>query len=254
MKEISLMYLLQLAWKRIWALLIALVFFAGVAFSYCKFIAVPQYTASAAVLVTNGAILTGTYTSNGSASDSVQSTDITASLNLVNTIVDILKTYDIYEELANELGGDYTANGLRSMATVAHRANDTLFVDVSFKSASASEAIRISNTFAEISCDYITKFIPYSNALVASTATSSTQVFPRTAVTTAMAGVIGAVVAFAVVLIVDLSDKAIRGEQDFIASFDVPLLGVVPDFEDDSLINSYGKKRRYYGGYKTKGY
>lgn len=259
MKEISIMYLMQLAWKRIWALAIALIFFAGVALAYCELIAVPQYTATASVIVTNGAIITGKYETDYDSEDTldskgVQSTDITASLNLVKTIVDILKTNDIYIKLAESLDNKYSSSQLKSMATVAHRENGTLFVDVSFKTTSSSESVLISNTFVELSCDYITEYIPNSYARVASTASGASQVFPKTLTTTVMAGLIGVIVAFSIVLIIDLSDKAIRGEQDFVASFDIPLIGIVPDFEDDSIINSYGKKRRYYGGYKTKSY
>ena len=67
--------------------------FAAGAFGYCKFLATPEYTATASVLVTNGGIMVQEST-NGQ--DTISTTDITASINLVDTVTDILETSDIY--------------------------------------------------------------------------------------------------------------------------------------------------------------
>lgn len=246
MNDISLMYLLQLAWRRIWALAIALIFFATCAFCFCKFLATPAYTATASVLVTNGGTITNE--SAATSSESVNGTDITASLNLANTIVDILKTSDIYKQLADKMTTDYTYQDLLGKATVTRRNEDTLFVDIRFRAATGKEAILLANTFVSIAPDYITKYIPYSNAMTASTADKAEKVYPRTAFTTAVAGFVGAVLAFVIVLIIDSFDQAIKGEEDFTDNYDIPLLGTVPDFENTAVMG-YNAKGGYHNGY-----
>lgn len=245
MNDISLMYLLQLAWRRIWALVIALVFFATCAFCFCKFLATPSYMATASVLVTNGGTITNEI---ATASESVNGTDITASLSLANTIVDILKTSDIYKQLAGKINVDYTYQELINKVSVTRRNENTLFVDIKFKASTENEAILLANTFASLAPEYITKYIPYSNAMTASTADKADKVYPRTAVTTAVAGLVGAALAFVVVLIIDSFDQAIKGEEDFTSNYDIPLLGSVPDFENTAVMG-YSTKGGYHNGY-----
>lgn len=63
MNNISLISLLKLALKHIYALLLAGVIFAAAAFSYCKFMAVPKYSATGSILVTNGSIINNSQSS-----------------------------------------------------------------------------------------------------------------------------------------------------------------------------------------------
>lgn len=252
MNEITIMYLLKLAWRRIWALILAMVIFAGAAFAYCELLATPKYTATASVLVTNGSITTTNSIQNGveAESNSVKTTDISASLYLADTIIDILTTSDIFKQLSTSMGDKYTYDQLRSMATVSRKGDDTLFVNVSFSASTADEAIMLANAFVKLAPDYITKYIPYSNAMVAATADSAAEVYPRTLITTAVAGMLGAVLAFAGVFIIDSMDHALNGEEDFVSRYDIPLLGSVPDFEN-TVMNSSGNYNYKKGGYRS---
>ena len=256
MKEISIMYFLRLAWKRIWALIIAAVFCASVAFCFCEFIANPAFQSTSSILVTNGAIVSTAnditnQTNTMGEDDTVKSTDITASLSLANTITDILKTSEIYKRLASELGGKYTFNTLKGMTTIARRNTDTLIIDVTIKSSvSGEEAQRITNAFSGLACDYIKEFIPYSYVKLADTAYASTQVYPRTLITVFIAGVIGAAGAFLIAFLIDSQDQTINGESEFVETYEIPLIGTVPDFENTITTGgSYNIKRGYKRGY-----
>lgn len=252
MGDISLMYFLQLAWKRLWALLLAMVVFAAGAFCYCKFLATPRYTATSSILVTNGAIVTQ-YETDSQRSDSVSGTDISASLSLANTVVDILETPDIYVDLAKTLNDKYSYDELTSLIKVARRDNNTLFIDITATSTDGEETKMIANKFAEASCVYVTKYIPYAKANTASTALSFSLVYPKTTTTTAIAGLLGIVVAFVAVFIADSLNQSIRGEDDFVSRYKIPLLGSVPDFGNDELSGKYYKKNRYYSRRKSYG-
>lgn len=227
MKEFTLMYLVNLALRRIWTLILSAVVFAAGAFCYCNFLASPQYTATASVLVTNG----GSITSNNNGVGSVATTDISASIYLVETVVDILNTSDIFKLLADEPGVDYTYTELKKMATVSSREDNSMFVDIKFKAGSEKEAAELVNKLVVLAPEYITKFIPNSNVAVASSADKGVMVYPKTLYTVIIAGFLGAVLAFVVVLIMDSLDQAISSEEDFTQNYTIPLIGVVPDFE-----------------------
>ena len=242
-KTINIMDLVMLAWRRIWVIILATIVFASAAFSYCKFLLTPSYSATASILVTNGAVIT----SYAETTDKISGSDISASLYLAYTVVDILNTPDIYKKVADQLGKEYSYQGLMGASSVARRSDDTLFIDITFSSTDPKEAMRIANKFVEIACNYIPEFIPSARANVASTAIKAAMTYPRTMMTTGVAGVVGAVAAYVILFIIESMNRAIKGEEDFTSNFDVPLLGAVPDFENAEG-SGYRKSKRK-GGY-----
>ncbi|MEE1238954.1 MAG: Wzz/FepE/Etk N-terminal domain-containing protein, partial [Acutalibacteraceae bacterium] len=110
MNNISLVGMLKLALRYIYILIAVALIAAILAFSYCSFIAEPRYSSTGSIVVTNGAIINDTevQTSATTSAKKVSSSDIAASLQLSNTIIDILGTNDIYKQLASDLGNKYT--------------------------------------------------------------------------------------------------------------------------------------------------
>lgn len=194
-------------------------------------------------MVTNGAVTT----SYGETTDKVSGSDITASLYLAYTVVDILNTPDIYKKVADSLGENYNYQQLMNSSSIARRTEDTLFIDVKFTSTDPKEAMRIANKYVEVACGYIPEYIPSSRAMIASTAIKSVMVSPRTVMTTFVAGLLGAIVAYVVLFIIESLNRSVKGEEDFTANFDVPLLGTVPDFENAET----GGYRKSKGGYSN---
>lgn len=236
MKELSVIYLLQLAWKRLWAIIgVAVICAAGV-FSYCHFVAVPKYSATASVMVTNGAII-----DNNAGYEKVQATDISASLSLTNTVVDILKTPDIYKELSSKIGSKYTYRELMGMTSVERKGEDTLFINISVTSATPEEAIRIVNSYVNSAPSYINNFVPYSNVTVSAEAFSASKVYPSTVSSTILAAFLGAAVIYVIFFISERLNRTVDSENDFVTEYKIPLLGTVPDFEGSSNDAYYSK-------------
>ena len=250
--NLSLIHLLKLALRYIYVLIVAGLICAVIAFSYCQFIAVPKYSATGSVLVTNGAIIADSNNSEVTASKSVSGTDISASLQLANTIIDILKTNDIYKELAVNTGGKYTYEQLLGNASVKRRNTDTLFIDITFTASSPEEAKSLVNNFLDLAPEYILKYIPNSNSAVTTTAEKAHKTYPRTVSTTAVATIIGAILSFAVVYIVSLFSTTIKNEDDIKNNYDIMLIGNIPDFSNAKSKNyykyGYSKKGGYTGG------
>ena len=244
-KEINIADLFWLAWRRLWILILAMLICAGLALTYCKVIAEPTYKATASVLVTNGAIV-GEVQSTG---EKVAASDISASLYLAATITDILKTPDVYMMLSDKLGGEYTYAQLMGGFTIVRRSEESLFVDLVFISSDPQEAMRVCNAFAKIACEYVPEVIPYAYARITATATKANLNSPQTTMTTMVAAIIGAAIAYVIVFIIEYTNSTIKGEEELVARYNIPLLGTVPDFENAEEYDSYGKKggRKYYG-------
>lgn len=242
MKKWTVVYLFEFAWKKIWALVCAAIICAAATFSYCHFVATPRYTATAAVMVTNGAIV-----ENNVGYEKVQGTDISASLSLSNTVVDLLNTPDIYKALAQKLGDKYTYNQLMGMISAERKGDETLFINISTTTTNRSESVRIANAYAALVPEYVSKFVPYSNVLIASQADSARKAFPSTARSTVIAAIIGAVLIYVALFIAEDLNKAVSSENDFVEVYKIPLLGTVPDFENGANESYYAKGGNQYG-------
>lgn len=246
MNNISIMYLLQLAWKRIWLLLIAMVVFAVATFGYCKFFATKRYSAKASIIVTNGNVVNN---SEDDYAEFIATSDLSASNNLSNTVTELLKTTKVYDAFVEEYGKKYDIDRggvVKGMTSVAKRENNNPFIDLTVTSTDAQLAQDMANDLANFACSYVTEdYFKRAEIVVADEATRASCIYPRSMFATGVAAIVGLVVMFAIVFIFDTLNQSIRGEEEFNMRFDIPIIGSVPDFGDTEIIDSYYKK----GGY-----
>lgn len=240
MREISVLILFRIALKRIWALILALVLASGSAYIYCSFVAKPVYGATASIIVNNGAVIS---TTDGDTSQKLLGSDIQASLSLVDTVVDMLKTPDIYMYLASKLGNGYDYRNLMRCMSVARRGEETLFVDVTFSDVDPQKAIKIANLFVSAACDYVAEFISKSDPKIVASADRAVLLAPRTFRTTVLAGFIAVLLVYVVFVAFEIFNNTLKGETDFTSRYSIPLLGSVPDFEEARRSAAYTKGR-----------
>ena len=238
--NISLIGLLKLALRYIYILIAVALVAAIVAFSYCNFIAVPRYSSTGSIVVTNGAIINNS--SSQSTSNKVSTSDIAASLQISNTIIDILNTNDIYKELASDLGNKYTYTDLMGRATVKRRSEDTLFIDATFTADTPEEAQALVNGFLKLVPDYILKFIPNSTAAVTTTADKAVKIYPRTSKTVFVSALAGVLLSYAVIYLISIFNTTIKNEDDVKSNYDLTVLGNIPDFSSAA----FNKRNKYY--------
>ena len=238
--NISLIGLLKLALRYIYILIAVALVAAIVAFSYCNFIAVPRYSSTGSIVVTNGAIINNS--SSQSTSNKVSTSDIAASLQISNTIIDILNTNDIYKELASDLGNKYTYTDLMGRATVKRRSEDTLFIDASFTADTPEESQQLVNSFLKLVPDYILKFIPNSTAAVTTTADKAVKIYPRTSKTVFVSALAGVLLSYAVIYLISIFNTTIKNEDDVKSNYDLTVLGNIPDFSSAA----FNKRNKYY--------
>lgn len=247
MNSISLVSLLKLAIKNIYIIVIATLIAAFAAIGYCKFIAKPLYSARGSVVVTNGGVITETEIDS---SDRVNNSDIVASLKLKTTIIDILRTSEIYKNLAEKFDNQYSYGQLMRMCSVESRNEETLFIDITFTASTPQEAINLENEFLALVPDYILEYVPNSHSAVTTTADYASKTHPRTFRTTFLAALFGAALSFGAVYVFTFFNNTVDTEDDIKDNYDIPLIGNIPDFHDASGKNYY--KNAYYsskGGY-----
>lgn len=245
MERFDIIPILKMAVKNIFILLLVGVVFAGSVFAYCKFFATPKYSSDGSLLVTNGAILTDLSTGERS---TLNNTDIVASINLVETVADILNTNGIYKKLAENLDYQYTYKDLMNRVTIARKSAESLFIKISFSASDADESIHLVNEFLELAPEYINEYVPNSEVAI-SKADSSTKIFPQTFSFMVISAVAGMGITLLILILIYSSNTVIKGEDDFAERFDIEILGNIPDFERSkaSKYNSYNYAYHYYG-------
>lgn len=241
MNNISIYHLFRLLIKNIFVIVLVALVCGISAFGYCKYFVEEKYAATGSVLVTNGAIL---YEDDNSGS--IKSSDIAASINLLTTIKDILSTNDIYKKLSEELNGEYTYTQLKSFATISKREDNSLFIDVRFQTNDKAKTVKITNTFLQLAPDYIGKFIPHSATTAVTMADNAFKTSPKVTSTVVSAMLVGAILCYAVVYLISLSNVTIESEDDFKDHYDIPVLGNVPDFSE-------AQSKKYAKYYYSKG-
>lgn len=244
MNNVSLVGIFKLALRYIYIIIAVALVAAVLAFSYCHFLVSPKYSSTGSIVVTNGAIINDieSQTSSTSSTKKVSSSDIAASLQLSNTIIDILNTNDIYKQLSSDLDNKYTYTDLMNCSTVKRRNEDTLFIDASFTAGTPEEAQTMVNAFLELVPDYISTFIPNSTAAVTTTADRATKVAPQTTKTVFIAALAGALLSFAIIYLISIFNTTIKDEEDIKSNFDLTVLGNIPDFSSAAL----DKKNKYF--------
>ena len=240
MENINFSMLFRIFMKRLWIIVLTFIVAISAVYAYCTYVVTPRYGATASILVTNGAI---TEENPSEIKRNVMSADINASLSLVDTITDILKTPEVYRATAKASDGKFTYEQLRSAASVKKKNENTLFIDITFSNANGQTAIDMANLFAKTSCDYIKNIIPNSSASVVAKSVSASLTYPRTASNMITVGIFSIVIVYILFLIPEIINRVIRDEEDFTKNFDLPIIGSIPSFDsgDATAYASYGK-------------
>ncbi len=228
MKELDLTKLFKLFISHLLPILLAGVIFAAAAFSYCTYVADPVYRTDASILVNNGGLSDSYQSTTGIISGS----NISASLYLITTCVNVLNENEIYKELAEKLDGKYTYTQLQRLFTVAERDDNSLLIDVSVQGSDAKEIKNITNQFLEIVPAYIGETIKYTDIKIIGKADKVYKVGPRTLYFTVAAFIVGVALCYLAYFIVFLLRNTVENDMDFKARYDVPLLGTVPHFDN----------------------
>lgn len=228
---IDLVQLAKALWRRAWAILLAMVVFGGVAFSYAYFIITPLYKASAMLYVNNSSLSVG--------STKVDLSDLNAAQSLVDTYIVILKTRTTLEEVIEAAGLSYDYETLSKMIE-AGAVNSTEVFSIEVTSPDPAEAEKIANTIAELLPDRIAEIVDGSSVRIVDYAVVPSQKSsPSISRYTLLGLLLGAVVSCGVIVLLYLFDDQIRDEEYVRQTFDLPLLAAIPDLTGKNSGSSY---------------
>lgn len=230
MSELTLTNLLAVLKKCIVYVVIVAIVCAIGAFCFCKFIATPTYQANISFISTNSGF--ASYDQDmETVTSKISGTDVAASLQLMSTYVDLLRSKELYALVKEDTGLDYSEGEIRQMVSVVPRSQESLFIDVTVTSTNPEHAIIIADSIYKLGGEYMASQITYAYIkAVDDSGNKVSQNYPNTPLTILVAAVLGGGIVYAIALIISLMDKTIKGEQDFSDNYDIPILGNIPNF------------------------
>ena len=221
-------------WIRKWLILLIAVLLAAAMGAVTVFLMTPKYQSKAMFYVNN-------YAQAGE-SASITSSDITASKDLVDSYIVILKTRASLEEVIAYSGADLTYEDLEGMLD-ASAVNSTEIFEVVVTSPDPQEAKAIAEAITVILPQRITGILDGTSANVVDEpilATSPSS--PNILLNVVLGFIAGFALSVLVIVLVEVFDVTIRAEEDITQNHDLPILAAVPDIGAPSKGGYYNKK------------
>lgn len=217
---------LLIAYLRRWKLLVVcMLVAAAIALSVTVFAVTPLYRAEATIYVNNNRVTQ----SDGS----LTSTDLSASLHLVKGYMLLTKSDAVLEKAAEELGGIYSVELIRSAVSV-EQLDETVVFAVRVIGSSPEETARVANVLAELIPQIGPEIIKGSSAAVIDKAKVPTNIYSPSYSRNTLLGALGGLLAAMIyVTILYLKDTHIKDENDLTDMFQLPILGRIPDLDGE---------------------
>lgn len=226
-KEINLAVLAGAVLRRIWIVILAACVVATGFYIYTNHFVTPMYKTYVSFCV-----------NNGSTNQSVTASDLATSQRLVLTYVEGLRSNTVLEAVSKKLGGEVDAGAIGSMMS-ADAGSETEIFRLYISHSDPVMAAKVANAIAEVAPGQIAKFIKGSSAEVVDWASIPTAPYsPNASKDAITGGLLGAVLAVAILCLIEILDVRVKGEEDLATLSNAPVLGVIPDLTSDAA-NGY---------------
>lgn len=214
--EIDLLELFQVLLQKAWAIILCMVIGAGLAFGGTKMLLTPKYSASSQIY-----ILTKT-TSVTSLADIQMGAQLTVDFEV------LAKSRPVVEEVIDELNLDYTYEELVGMITTLNP-SDTRILKMTVENEDPNLAKEIANAMAEVTAERVAYIMTTDKPkIVEEAVTPEKPSSPSTVKNTALGGILGAVLAMGIIVIIYLMNDTIQTEEDVRKYLDLNTLAALP--------------------------
>jgi capsular polysaccharide biosynthesis protein len=239
---IDLLHIAELLWKKIWLILLVSLATAAIAFSYVNLMVTPLYSSSVMLYVNSNNI------SLGSTSVSISGTDLSTARSLVKTYIVILENQTTLEEVLELTESPYSYGQLLGMIS-ASAVDSTEVIKITVTCPDAEEAAILANGIAQVLPQRVSEIIEGSSVrLVDEARVNTSKISPDVTRYAELGFLVGFVLICAILIIIDLLDDVIHGEDVILKSYDVPVLARIPN-----LLSSGSHRYGKYGSYGRYG-
>ena len=208
-----------------------------VTFCICSFLVAPVYEASAKMSVNSRQEQTGSVTND----------QITSSQKLVDTYAIIIRSQPVLEPVIENLNLSMDVEKLAKKVTVTS-VNDTQVMQIAVQSKKPQQALQIVEQIVKICPAIIIDAVEAGSVKTIEPAHLRKEpVAPSTNLLTVVAAFLCMVIVMIVIMLRFLLDNTYKSETDLRNDLDLPVLGVIPDYDYCMKLKNEGKEAKYYG-------
>ena len=202
-------------WKMIAATTLATTIIAIIV---CFFIITPTYEANTKVFIGKEA----------SSTEGYNSSDVAMYQNLLQTYSELIKTKDLISNAIEKSEYELDANEVLNNLSVTTVTN-TQIIQISYKSISPKIAKNILESVTEEFIVTAQELVPNGNVrMIESVQLPEQPVAPNKKINIAIGFILGIIVGFALVLLIEYLDNTYKNKEKLENDLDIPVLGVIP--------------------------
>ena len=214
----------------IWIIVAALLGGAG-AYAVSTWLMTPVYTADASMCVIAGKRESSTLTTSELAADN----------SLANTYCVLMTSQPVMEQVSEKLNGRLSTSALTGMVQT-NVANDAQIIYLQVKSSNPQLSVDIAEAVLEVAPEVVPALAGGGEVKAVNHALGAPKTAPSTRGNVVLGIFIGAVAAFALIVVAALFDTTLWREEDLERAFQYPVLGCIP-----SMTEGEGKTPRKKG-------
>lgn len=219
MIEIDVLSLLRTIWRKKFLILLTAILTTGLAFAYSAFLATPQYDSTTRLYVV-------TQSSDNVAG--ITNQDLQAGSFLVKDYKEIILSQDVLKNVTTTLG---ITDDIKEKITV-NIPVDTRILSITVRDSDPNQAATIANTLRDEAAKKIIEVTKVSDVTTLEAALpAENPSTPQTKRNLVLGFIVGAFLATALVLVLEVLDDRVKRPQDIEEGLGMTLLGVVPHAE-----------------------
>ncbi|HEM3651364.1 TPA: capsular biosynthesis protein CpsC [Streptococcus suis] len=217
--EIDVLALLRTIWRKKFLILLTAILTTGLAFAYSAFLVTPQYDSTTRLYVVNQS------SDNGAG---ITNQDLQAGSFLVKDYKEIILSQDVLKNVTTTLG---ITDDIKEKITV-NIPVDTRILSISVRDSDPNQAATIANTLRDEAAKKIIEVTKVSDVTTLEAALpAENPSTPQTKRNLVLGFIVGAFLATALVLVLEVLDDRVKRPQDIEEGLGMTLLGVVPHAE-----------------------
>ena len=219
MIEIDVLSLLKTIWRKKFLILLTAILTTGLAFAYSAFLLTPQYDSTTRLYVV-------TQSSDNGAG--ITNQDLQAGSFLVKDYKEIILSQDVLKNVTTTLG---ITDDIKEKITV-NIPVDTRILSITVRDSDPNQAATIANTLRDEAAKKIIEVTKVSDVTTLEAALPAEKPStPQTKRNLVLGFIVGAFLATALVLVLEVLDDRVKRPQDIEEGLGMTLLGVVPHAE-----------------------
>ena len=220
-REIDLLQIWNVFKSKLIYILLASLIMAAMFFGVSKFLLTPKYKAETSIIIRQN--------TENNANNNMEINDLKFNQELVNTYSEIIKTRGIADLVIKNLNLDMTHDDFKEMVSVSTKNNTEIFT-VSVVDTIPERAMHIANETTIVFKEAVKEIMKIDNVQILDKAIKpETAVSPKVNMNTVLGALVGFMLASLVFILKELMDNTIKSADDITETFDIPVLGVIPD-------------------------